>query len=134
VYHRRGRPNERARALEFRPIDLALQGLARFPEGFVHAWRGAQIVGELEMMPRDDPPGSGYVNHFYLVPEVRGGGLGGALHDYVTRVFRRRGARLIRLSASPTNHRANGYYEKHGRRLLGPRLGAEQVHLWELAL
>ncbi|HVJ20811.1 MAG TPA: GNAT family N-acetyltransferase [Polyangiaceae bacterium] len=108
--------------------------LVEFPEGHLHVWRDEKIVGQLEMIQRKDPPDAGYVNLFYLVPEVRGGKLGGALHDYVTRFFRERGVRRLRLSVSPSNERAVRYYAKHGWTSLGPRPGDEKVHRWELLL
>lgn len=43
--------------------------LGEFPQGCVHAWDGDRIVGQLEFRKRAD--GTGYVNLFYLVPDVR---------------------------------------------------------------
>jgi ribosomal protein S18 acetylase RimI-like enzyme len=108
--------------------------LEQFPEGHLHVWQDGKVVGQLEMIQRQDPPDSGYVNLVYLVPEARGGELGGALHDYVTRFFRARGVGRLRLSVSPSNERALRYYAKHGWSSLGPRPGHDEVQLWELLL
>ena len=58
--------------------------LAQFPEGHVHAWRGDEIVGQIEMMIGSR---AGYINLFYLRPDARGFGLGDELHDYAVAVL-----------------------------------------------
>lgn len=107
------------------------EGLARFPEGHVHAWHGAAIVGQLEMVIG---PAWGYVNLFYLAPAARGRGWGGALHDYAVALLQRHGVARAGLSVSPTNQRALAYYARHGWKNLGPRPGAHYVHEMELVV
>jgi ribosomal protein S18 acetylase RimI-like enzyme len=107
--------------------------IREFPDGFVQVWDGASLVGQIEMRPKGTPP-IGYVNLFYLVPDVRGTSLGDALHDYVLGVLRREGIRTAQLSVSPTNARARSYYRKHGWRDLGPRPGHYNVNLMELVI
>jgi ribosomal protein S18 acetylase RimI-like enzyme len=107
--------------------------IAEFPEGFVHAWQGDAIIGQLEVRPKG-APGNGYINLFYLVPEARGTGVGHTLHDHALAVLRHHGVRIAQLSVSPTNARAVRYYAKHGWRDLGPRPGHEEVHLMEREL
>lgn len=102
--------------------------IAAYPAGYVHLWRGDEIVGQIEM--RVMPDGTGYVNLFYLAPAVRGAGLGDALHDYATRLFAREGVTTAHLSVSPSNARALRYYAKHGWQDIGPNPRApEEVHL-----
>jgi ribosomal protein S18 acetylase RimI-like enzyme len=96
-----------------------------FPDGHVHAWRGPDIVGQIEMVIG---PTSGYINLFYLRPDARGQGLGEQLHAYAVALLQRRGVRVAGLSVSPTNDRALRYYERHGWRDLGARAGADHVH------
>jgi GNAT superfamily N-acetyltransferase len=103
---------------------------AKFPDGYVHVWRGDQIIGQMEMQILDNPR-VGYVNLFYLVEPYRGAGLSGELQDYAMEFCARHGTRIARLSVSPTNVRALAYYRKHGWRDLGPRPGHENVHLME---
>ena len=110
-------------------VEWLEQRIARFPEGHVHAWDGDDIVGQIELIVGPD---SGYVNLFYLKPDVRGLGFGTALHDYTVEVLQRHGVRVAGLSVSPTNERALRYYRRHGWRDLGPRAGASHVH--EMAL
>jgi ribosomal protein S18 acetylase RimI-like enzyme len=71
---------------------------------------------------------------FYLVPEVRGSGAGGALHEYAVAVSASAGVQRLHLNVSPTNRRALGYYRKHGWVDLGPHPGREEVHLMELVV
>ena len=108
--------------------------VAQFPQGHVHAFRGDQLVGQVEMIvPAAYAPASGYVNLFYLVSEARGLGLGSVLHEHALAVAREHGARVLRLSVSAGNLPAWRFYQRHGWRDLG--LDAERgVHLFELAL
>jgi ribosomal protein S18 acetylase RimI-like enzyme len=107
--------------------------LKSLPEGIVHVWRNGRIVGQIEAQVPAGGVG-GYVNLLYLVPEERGRGVGGELHDYVVALFRRLGLPSVRLSVSLTNTPALRYYSKHGWRDVGPRPGFENVHVMELAL
>ena len=114
-------------------LERLRERLATLPEGIVHVWRVDAIVGQIEAQI---PPalGTGYVNLFYLVPEVRGSGIGDQLHAYVVSLFSRRSVPSARLSVSPTNARALRYYAKHGWRDLGPRPDHPTVHLMELVI
>jgi ribosomal protein S18 acetylase RimI-like enzyme len=108
--------------------------IAQFPVGHVHAFRGDELVGQVELIvPAAYAPASGYVNLFYLVPEARGLGLGGALHDHALGVARQHGARVLRLMVTASNERAWRFYTRHGWADLG--LQAERgAHLCELVL
>jgi ribosomal protein S18 acetylase RimI-like enzyme len=105
--------------------------IAPFPEGHVHVWQRAQIIGQIEMMIG---PHSGYINLFYLRPDARGLGLGGALHDHAVGLLQRHQISVAGLSVSPTNQRAIKYYQRHGWRDQGPRPGAPHVHELELRI
>ncbi len=122
---RMGGPDEYERALR----DL----LSTFPDGAVHVWRENVVVGQVEMRVSADS-GVGIVNLFYLIPEERGSGCGGALQRYAVDVLRRHGVTKARLSVSPTNTRAVRFYAKHGWRDLGPRPDRRYVHAMELDL
>jgi ribosomal protein S18 acetylase RimI-like enzyme len=97
---------------------------------YVHVWQHDKIIGQMEMQTIAEPP-IGYVNLFYLIPEMRGRGAGTALHEYAMAFCARHGVQLVRLSVSPTNLRAVAFYRKHGWRDLGPRPGHENVNLME---
>ncbi len=86
-----------------------------FPEGFLMAMLGEQIVGQLEL---ESPYGLevGYVNLFYVTPAFRGLGFAQSLHERAERYFRSWEARRIELHCSPTNERAMRFYRKMGYR------------------
>lgn len=108
--------------------------IARQPTGYVHVWDGTKIIGQMEMLIHQTTPVRGYVNLFYLVPEARGQGIGATLHAYFLDFMRGEGARLARLSVSPSNARALAYYQKRGWKDLGPRPDDDTVHLMEIQL
>ena len=103
---------------------------SQFRDGYVHAWLGDAIVGQMEMQIRENPP-HGYVNLFYLVERLRGQGYGDDLDEYSMRFMAAHGVETARLSVSPTNARALAYYRKHRWRDLGLRPGRDNVHLME---
>jgi ribosomal protein S18 acetylase RimI-like enzyme len=105
----------------------------RFPDGYVHAWLGDAIVGQLEMQILDGPR-RGYVSLFHLAAPQRGTDLGGELQEHAMQFMRRHGVSTAQLSVSPTNARALAYYRKHGWKDLGPRPGHSDVHLMERAV
>jgi ribosomal protein S18 acetylase RimI-like enzyme len=114
-------------------LDWLAVRIAEFPAGFVHAWRGNEIIGQIEMRPRGAPP-VGYINLFYLIPALRGSGLGIVLHGYAVSVFTSLGLEKLQLSVSPANARGVGFYRRNGWQDLGPRPGHADVHLMELML
>jgi ribosomal protein S18 acetylase RimI-like enzyme len=113
-----------------RYLDWLAVRVAEFPVGFIHVWRNGQIVGQMEMQVRNKL-GIGYINLFYLVPEVRGTGIAEALNHYAVSVFSNLGVLRLQLSVSPSNARAMRFYIRQGWRDLGPRPGHEDIHLME---
>jgi ribosomal protein S18 acetylase RimI-like enzyme len=108
--------------------------LAELPEGNAHLWDGARIVGQAEMRLVEDDATLGYVNLFYVLPELRGRGLGRVLHRHAVRVFSKLGKRAIRLSVSERNAQALAFYRKLGWRDAGSRPHREAMQVLELAL
>jgi GNAT superfamily N-acetyltransferase len=108
--------------------------IASHPEGHVHVWDGVRLVGQMEMTVHRDREGivSAYVNLFYLVPDLRGRGLGAVLHERFRAHMAQAAAQRARLSVSPTNTRAVAYYLKHGWRDLGPPPDDPRVRVMEL--
>ena len=102
------------------------------PRSCVHIWFEGQIIGQIEMGRFKSDPAIGYVNLFYLRPQMRGRGMASHLQRYAIDYFRSIGLKKARLSVSPTNARAVAYYKKHGWRDLGPRPGHPEVHLMEI--
>jgi RimJ/RimL family protein N-acetyltransferase len=106
--------------------------IVEFPKGCVLARLDGSVVGQLESRLRSAE--LGYVNLFYLVPEVRGTSLSAELHSYLVSTMRNVGVSRVQLTVSPTNQRAVGYYKKHGWESLGFRDQAQRTLLMELAL
>jgi ribosomal protein S18 acetylase RimI-like enzyme len=108
-----------------------LQELLReFPAGCVHAWDSDRIVAQLEFTKRAD--GTGYVNLFYLVPDVRGSAGGAELHAYVLAQFQALQVTRAKLCISSTNPRAVAFYRKFGWRDIGPREDHPGFRFYEL--
>lgn len=105
--------------------------VVRHPRGHVHLWQGGVIVGQLEMTVGVLGAGRGYVNLFYLVPDVRGTGLGEQLHQYFVDYMRAERAWLARLRVTSSNRRAIAYYTAHGWCDMGTQPGDERVHVME---
>lgn len=110
------------------------EGIDLHPGGHLHLWRDGRIIGQIAMRVRSGPPPLGYINHFYLVPEVRGSGAADVMHAHALDYLRGAGARVARLSVSPSNARARAFYASRGWRDLGPRPGQEHVHYMERGL
>lgn len=105
--------------------------IERHPGGHVHVWQDGLIVGQIEMAVGDVGAGKGYVNLFYLVPEVRGTGLGERLHEYFVKYMRAQGARVARLRVGASNPRAMAYYTSHGWVDLGIQPSNDRIHVME---
>lgn len=111
-----------------------LEGLIeKDPASCVYACLGDEVVGELRMTIQNHGR-DGYLFFIYVTPEHRGTFVSSALHDYALNFFRKHGVANARLSVSPTNARANAFYDKHGWVDLGPRSDAPHVNLRQLAL
>ena len=107
--------------------------MAQVPEGNAHLWHGERIVGQTEMRFVDGEPDVGYVNLFYLLPGLRGRGLGRMLHEHAVTVFARLGRRTLRLSVSTQNDAAIAVYRKLGWVTVGTRPNREPMEIMEFA-
>ncbi len=95
--------------------------IAEVPEGNMHLWHGSRIVGQTEMRLVAGEPEVGYVSFYYVLPELRGRGLGRRLHEHAVAVFRRRGMRKLRLSVALRNEDALAFYRRLGWITAGTR-------------
>ena len=78
--------------------------------------------------------GVGWIAFCYVVPELRGRGLGRALILRAGEVFRERGRRRVRLTVAPGNP-ALGFYERLGFVRVGSEAGAlEDLYVMEQKL
>ena len=59
-----------------------------FPKGFVLVKEDGKYIGQLELSIREyEDREIGYVNLYYLIPEMRGNGKGTELHNYAKQFF-----------------------------------------------
>lgn len=56
----------------------------------------------------------GIVHNLYVVPEYRGGGIGGRLLEEAEHRLRKRGADVVSLEALDANERVHEFYRRHG--------------------
>lgn len=105
------------------------QKATNLPGCLVHVWQGEDIVGQIEMGRVASDPSIGYVNLFYLIPALRGQGLGTLLQAYAWSFLGALGCQALRLSASPTNVPAWRFYQHGGWVDLGARADVPDVHL-----
>lgn len=114
---------------------LWLEGLIeKDPLLCVHAWLGETIVGELRAT-YNERPRHGHIYLLYVTPEHRGNratNIATELHNYAITRFQTLGATHATLNVSPTNLRANAFYNKHLWKNLGPNSEAPHVNLREL--
>jgi ribosomal protein S18 acetylase RimI-like enzyme len=108
--------------------------IAELPMGNAHLWSGDRIVGQAEMRLVEEDATLGYVNLFYVVPELRRQGLGRLLHRHAVSVFSGLGKRAIRLSVAARNAEALAFYRRLGWRSVGSRPHRETMEVLELAL
>jgi RimJ/RimL family protein N-acetyltransferase len=79
-----------------------------------HVWLDLQIIGQLELGERNPADDFGYVHLYYLAPEWRGKGYSELLDTFAMNYIKTLGYQKVRLSVSPTNLRALGFYKKQG--------------------
>jgi len=104
------------------------------PWAGVHIWFQGEIIGQMELGSYRVDPSIGYVNLYYLIPELRGTQISPKLDEFAVQHLRKQGYRRAYLSVSPTNARAHRYYQRLGWRDLGPRPEDPAVHLMERML
>jgi len=93
----------------------------------LHIWYQGNIIGQLELGRRKIEDNFGYVNLYYLIPEVRGKGFSSNLDEFATSYLKGLGYRKARLSVSPTNKRAIRFYLKNGWNDLGITSDVSQI-------
>jgi GNAT superfamily N-acetyltransferase len=112
-------------------LDWLRDRMRDLPGSCVHFWRGAEVIGQLELEPSRAGPEIGYVNMYYLVPHVRGSGLSERLDDYVRAFYADLGLDRARLNVSSSNDRAIRHYEKRGWKNLGLDSRHPEILLFE---
>lgn len=101
-----------------------------FPEGFVLAKEDGKYIGQLELTIREyEGDKIGYVNLYYLIPEMRGQGKGEVLHQYAKQFFKNSGVREYHLRVSPSNNHAIKFYRSFGMDEVGPEVGGKVIRM-----
>jgi len=114
-------------------LDWLCARMKDLPGSCVYLWRGAEIIGQLELERSRASPEIGYVNLYYLVPKARGSGVSKRLDDYVCGFYANLGLNQARLNVSPSNDRAIRHYKKHGWQNRGPDPRHPEILLFEKA-
>ena len=83
-----------------------------------------EFAGLLQLAPqRDQASGAGFVSLCYLIPSLRGKGLGVQLLGQAVSFYRPLGRDKLRLRCAPYNDRAQHFYHKYGFAKVGEEAG-----------
>lgn len=101
-------------------LDWLDEKISIFPKGFVLVEEDRKYIGQLELTVREyEGKDIGYVNLYYLIPEMRGKGRGKELHNYAMRFFENNKVSEYHLRVSPSNAAAIKFYRKIGMEEVG---------------
>ncbi|WP_409477113.1 GNAT family N-acetyltransferase [Pseudobdellovibrio sp. HCB154] len=117
-----------------RYIEWLHSKLEKDPGLAVHCFLDGELIGQIELGYLKTDSTCGYVNLFYLIPSVRGKGLGAHLDIYAIDYFKAKNIKRVMLSVSPTNTSAIAFYKKRGWIELGPRPDHPEVHNMEKSI
>ena len=105
--------------------DAHRHALAAPGTALVQALRGEDFAGLIDLdTQRFARQKIGWISLLYMVPELRGKGLGVQLLGHAVSAYRRLGREVIRLHVSTENPRARRFYEKYRFRQIGETEGA----------
>lgn len=117
-----------------RYIEFLRNKIKKDKDSVVHVWAGNEIIGQIEMGTLRGDPSCGYVNLFYLRPDMRGKGFGIQLDNHAMSYFKKLGCNTAKLSVSPSNIQALNFYKKMGWQDLGARPDHPEVHFMRKSL
>jgi len=101
-----------------------------FPDGFVLIEEKGKNIGQLELTIREfEGKNIGYVNLYYLIPDMRGKGKGKVLHNYTRQFFKNQHVDEFHLRVSPSNASALAFYRKLGMKEIGPEVGGKVIRM-----
>ena len=112
-------------------LDWLRNKLEKNPWSAVHVWEDDEIIGQMELGTYKPEPGTGYIHLYYLHPKKRGAGYSKYLEEYAATFMAEMGFKRARLSVSPTNLNALGFYKKMGWTDVGIRPGYDNVRFME---
>jgi RimJ/RimL family protein N-acetyltransferase len=101
-----------------------------FPKGIVLVEEDGKYIGQLELTIRQyECREIGYVNLYYLIPEMRGKGKGKELHNYAKQFFQNNKVSEYHLRVSPSNTAAIKFYLKVGMKEFGPEVDGKVIRM-----
>ena len=101
-----------------------------FPNGFVLVIEDNKYIGQLELTIREfEGAKIGYVNLFYLTPEMRGIGKGKELVYYAKHFFMDYEVSEYHLRVSPSNSQARKFYRKIGMKEVGSEVNGKVIRM-----
>ena len=104
--------------------------IKEYPNGFVLVEEYGKYIGQLELTIREyDGNDIGYVNLYYLIPEMRGLSKGKELHNYAKQFFENNKVSEYHLRVSPSNINAVKFYRKIGMEEVGPEIDGKVIRL-----
>jgi RimJ/RimL family protein N-acetyltransferase len=102
----------------------------KFPEGFVLVKEDGKYIGQLELTIREyEGNDIGYVNLYYLIPEMRGQGKGKELHHFAKQFFKNNNVSEYHLRVSPSNTTAIKFYREIGMEEVGPEVDGKVIRM-----
>jgi RimJ/RimL family protein N-acetyltransferase len=101
-----------------------------FPKGIVLVEEDGKYIGQLELTIRQyECREIGYVNLYYLIPEMRGKGKGKELHNYAKQFFQSNKVSEYHLRVSPSNTAAIKFYLKVGMKEFSPEVDGKVIRM-----
>lgn len=101
-----------------------------FPKGFVLVEEDGKYIGQLELTISEyEGNDIGYVNLYYLIPEMRGLGKGNELHNHAKQFFENNKVSEYHLRVSPSNTAAIKFYRKIGMQEVGPEVDGKVIRM-----
>jgi len=106
------------------------ENIRDFPEGFVLVEEAGKYIGQLELSIREHKGNDiGYVNLYYLIPQMRGLGKGKELHNYAKQFFENNKVSEYHLRVSPSNTTAINFYRTLGMEEVGPEVDGKVIRM-----
>ena len=101
-----------------------------FPNGFVLVREHDKYIGQVELTIREYQNRTiGYINLYYLIPEMRGKGNSIKLHRYAEQFFKDNKVNEYHLRVSSSNKAALNFYHKIGMEELGPEVDGKVIRM-----
>jgi ribosomal protein S18 acetylase RimI-like enzyme len=104
--------------------------IRNFPGGFVLVKEDGNYIGQLELTIRKyESNDIGYVNLYYLIPEMRRQGKGKELHNYAKQFFENNRVTEYHLRVSPSNTTAIKFYRTIGMEEVGREVDRKVIRM-----